>query len=82
MKKKMATTIKIYDDTKHGLDTFREYKNESYDEVIKKLLYVVKTRKTEPELSDETLRAVEAARKRMAKGRFVTEEEARKRLGL
>ena len=30
-----ATTIKIHGDTKSQLDKFREYKNESYDEVIK-----------------------------------------------
>ena len=33
----METTTKIHEDTKIELDTFREYKNESYDEVIKKL---------------------------------------------
>ena len=30
-----ATTIKVHEDTKLGLDQFREYGNESYDEVIK-----------------------------------------------
>ena len=82
VKKMSATTIKIYEDTKSQLDTFREYRNESYDDVIKKVLFIVKTQKTEPELSEETLKAIDAARKRMAKGRFVTQAELRKRLGL
>jgi predicted transcriptional regulator len=77
-----ATTIKIHKETKAEIDQFREYKNESYDEVLKKLVYIVKKLKKEPELSKETLKAIEAARKRIKKGRFVTEEEARKRLGL
>jgi predicted transcriptional regulator len=77
-----ATTIKIYEETKHELDQFREYKNESYDEVIKKMIYIVKTSKTQPALSRETVAAIEKARERMKKGRFVNEEEARKRLGL
>lgn len=77
-----ATTIKIHKETKAEIDKFREYKNESYDEVLKKLIYIVKKIKKEPELSKETLKAIEAARERIKKGNFVTEEEARKRLGL
>jgi len=77
-----ATTIKIHKETKAEIDQFREYKNESYDEVLKKLIYIVKKLKREPELSQETIKAIEAARERIKKGHFVTEEEARKRLGL
>ncbi len=77
-----STTIKIHIDTKTEIDRFREYKNESYDEVLKKLIYIVKKIKKEPDLSKETLKAIEAARERMKQGHFVTEEEAKKRLGL
>ncbi|MFC1753205.1 hypothetical protein ACFL96_07395 [Thermoproteota archaeon] len=77
-----ATTIKIHSDTKIQLDQLREYKNESYDEVIKKALYIVKTCKNEPALSKETINAIARARERMRKGKFVTEAEAKKRLGL
>lgn len=77
-----STTIKIHKDTKTKIDQFREYKNESYDEVIKKLIFIVKNLKKEPELSEETLRAIEKARVRIKKGHFVSEAEARKRLGL
>ncbi|MBN2459288.1 hypothetical protein JXB28_03300 [Candidatus Woesearchaeota archaeon] len=76
------TTIKVHDDTKSELDSFREYKNESYDEVIKKVLYIAKNVKDKPELSKETVEAIEKARERIRKGKFVTEAEARKRLGL
>ena len=77
-----ATTIKIYEDTKSQLDTFREYKNESYDEVIKKVIYIAKNVKKEPELSIDAIEAIEKARERIERGQFLTEEEARKRLGL
>ena len=77
-----ATTIKIYEDTKSELDTFREYKNESYDEVIKKVVYIAKNVKEEPELSKEAIEGIEKARERIKKGHFLTEKEARKRLGL
>ena len=76
-----TTTIKIQTDTKKELDFFREYKNESYDEVLKKVLYIVKTTKKNPELSQETIRAIEKARARIKKGKFLTAEEAKKRLG-
>jgi len=75
------TTIKIRDDTKFELDTFREYKNESYDEVLKKVIFIAKNVKNEPELSKETIEAIEKARERIRKGKFVTEAEAKKRLG-
>jgi len=77
-----ATTIKIHEDTKIELDYFREYKNESYDEVLKKILFIAKTCKTEPKLSKETVEAIEKARARIKKGKFLTEAEAKKRLGL
>ncbi len=77
-----ATTIKIHEDTKLGLDQFREYGNESYDEVIKKMIYIAKNCKKKPELSQETILAIEKARERIQKGNFLTEEQAKKRLGL
>jgi len=77
-----ATTIKIQTDTKSQIDKFREYKNESYDEVIKKLIFIVKNLKKEPELSKETIRAIEKARERIKKGKFVSQEVAKQRLGL
>ena len=76
-----VTTIKIKLDTKHQLDQFKEYKRESYDELIRKMIYIVKKVKTQPELSKEAITAIENARKRIKAGNFVTEEEAKKRLG-
>jgi predicted transcriptional regulator len=77
-----ATTIKLQSETKNELDQFREYKNESYDEVINKLLFIAKKLKKSPELSREVILSIEKARARIKKGNFVTEEEAKKRLGL
>lgn len=77
-----TTTIKIQTDTKLQIDQFRENKNESYDEVIRKLVYIVKNIKKNPEISKETIKAIEEARERYKKGQFVTLEEAKRRLGL
>ncbi|MBW2991707.1 hypothetical protein KY345_00635 [Candidatus Woesearchaeota archaeon] len=77
-----ATTIKIHQETKHQLDNWREYGNESYDEVIKKVIFVAKTCEKQPELGRETIKAIEKARERIKQGKFLTESEAKKRLGL
>ena len=77
-----TTTIKVQIGTKQELDHYREYKNESYDEVLKKVMFIAKTTKTQPELSQETIKAIEAARERLKKGKFLTEAQAKKRLGL
>jgi len=77
-----ATTIKIRPETKLQLDQFREHVSESYDDVIKKVIYVANKSRDEPKLSKETMIAIEKARERFKKGQYVTEEEAKKRLAL
>ena len=76
-----TTTIKLQHETKKGLDLFREYKDESYDEILKKLVYVAVTAKKQPKLSQKTVRVIEAARKRVQSGDFVTHEEVKRKLG-
>lgn len=77
-----ATTIKIYQDTKQELDKFREYRNESYDELLKKLVYIAKNVKEEPKLSKWAVKQIEEARERMRKGKFVSHEELMKKYGI
>ncbi|MBW2997724.1 hypothetical protein KY349_05275 [Candidatus Woesearchaeota archaeon] len=77
-----VTTIKLHTETKMELDRFRQYKNESYDEVIRKLLYVAKNIKKKPQLSKWAIKQIEEARENIKKGIYLTEEEAKERLGL
>ena len=77
-----VTTIKLYEDTKNQLNQFREYKNESYDELIKKMVFFIRNLKKQPRLSNEAIESIERARERIKKGKFITEPEAKKRLGL
>lgn len=78
----MITTIKLKEQTKKELDTFREHKNESYDEIVRKIVYIAKNVEKNPQLSEKTVKEVEEARKRIKEGNFYTEEEMRKILGL
>ena len=66
-----ATTIKIHEDTKFQIDQFREYKNESYDEVLKKLVYIAKKTKSEPELSKEAIKQIEAEQEKVARDTII-----------
>lgn len=78
----METTIRINPRTKEELDTFRQYKSESYDELVRKLIYLVKLTEKEPKLGQKTIIEIKEARDRIKKGEFYTEEEAKKILGL
>tara|TARA_Y100000310_G_C20353116_1_gene655326 strand:+ start:88 stop:351 length:264 start_codon:yes stop_codon:yes gene_type:complete len=49
MKKKPSTTIKIYRETKERLDHLREHERESYEEILKKILFILNTSRKTPE---------------------------------
>ena len=46
------------------------------------MVFIAKTCEKDPKLSKETMKAIEKARERIKKGKFLTEAEAKKRLGL
>ncbi|MFC2162264.1 hypothetical protein ACFLRF_01155 [Candidatus Altiarchaeota archaeon] len=76
------TTIKVYSDTKTMLNQFREYKNESYDEIVRKVMYIAKLAKKNPKLSKKTIHDIDAARERLKNGEFYSEDQVAKMLGL
>ena len=76
------TTIKLNTVTKAELDKFKQYENESYDELVRKLVRIVLMCKKQPSLSQKTIREIEEAREQIKKGEFYTEEEAKKILGI
>ena len=78
----METTIRIKSRTKDELDQLRQYKNESYDELVRKLILLSKLSEKDPKLSQKTILEIKESRERIKKGDFYTEEEAKKILGL
>lgn len=78
----METTIRLNPRTKEELDQFRQYKSESYDELVRKLIHVAKLTEKEPKLSQRTIQEIKEARERIKKGEFYTEEESKKILGI
>jgi hypothetical protein len=78
----METTIRLDQNTKIELNTFKQYKSESYDELVRKLIYLAKMCEKDPKLSQKTFLEIKEARKRIKKGEFYNEDEAKKILGL
>ena len=78
----METTIRLAQTTKAELDAFKQYKSESYDELVRKLIYIAKMCEREPKLSQRTILEIKEARERIKKGEFYTEAEAKNILGL
>ena len=82
MNRTMETTIRLNIQTKEELNKFKQYKNESYNELIRKLIYIAKLCENEPKLSQKTIVEIKQARERIKEGEFYTEAEAKKILGL
>ncbi len=76
----MATTIQVSETTKNDLGRLKDYPRESYEEVIRKLLEIVAEENME--LSEETKRDIERARKEIKSGKFYTEAQVRAKLDL
>ena len=72
----MTTTIQISDKVKLLLDGMRVYERETYNEVLEYLLEDNKS------LNAQTIKELEEAKKRVRSGKFISHEEAKKRLGL
>ncbi len=63
-KKLKITTIKIKIDTKARLEHLKEYERESYDELIKKALYILNTLRANPDTAHSILRNIDSKLKR------------------
>ena len=72
----MVTTIQISKELKATLSKRKLFKRETYEDVIWGLL------EDTMELNEETKRDIEESLKEIEQGKFVTLEEAKKRLGL
>jgi predicted transcriptional regulator len=78
----METTIRLDQKTKTELDGFKQYKNESYNELLRKLIFIARVCEEDPKLSQKTVQEIKEARERIKNGDFYTEEEAKKILNL
>ena len=71
----MATTIQVSEELVEELKGRKLFDKESYEEIIWDLI------EDTQELSEETKKDIEEARSEIARGEYVTLEEAKKELG-
>ena len=64
---KTITTIKLSTETKERLDKVKEHPKESYDEVLKKILFVLNTVRKDPEQAKKILLRIDSNFKRTLK---------------
>ena len=76
------TTILVHKETRERLTGIKDYARESYDEIINKLVTVYEKLRSEGELSEETKKDIETARKQIRKGKGITTKELMKKLGI
>ena len=72
----MATTIQISENVKNNLNKMKIYERESYNEILEWML------EDDLELNQKTKKEIEEARKKIASGKFLTQEQVEKKLGL
>lgn len=76
-----TSTIVLSKKLKNELAGFKQYDRETMEDVIGRLVHIVKT-KEEGDLSEETLKKIEIGRKDIREGRVYTTEQLRKKLGI
>ena len=59
------TTIKLLEETKNRVEKLREHKRESYDDILRKILYILNTARDSPEKAKRVLERISELRERM-----------------
>jgi hypothetical protein len=60
-----VNTIKLLEETKNRLEKLREHKKESFDDILKKILYILNIAREEPEKAKKILEKISEVRARM-----------------
>lgn len=72
----MSTTIQISDNMKLALEKMKLFQRESYNEILERMI------EDNLELNEKTKKEIEEARRRVKAGKFLTQEQVEKRLGV
>ncbi|VVB80347.1 Uncharacterised protein [uncultured archaeon] len=76
------TTLKLEKETKERLEKLREHKRETYDDIIRKILYVLNTVREEPEKARGILEFIDEKRKRINEVEFKDKIEQKPRASI
>ena len=76
------TTLKLNKETKKRLDSLREYKRESYDEIIGKILNILNISKLDPLKARRLLAQISIKRIRLKESKVYSNEELKDKFNL
>ena len=76
------TTIKLLNETKLRIEKLREHKRESYDDILKKILYVLNAAREDPDKAKRILERVSDLRRKMLEEEKQQKEDLEKEKGL
>lgn len=62
---KKITTLKLLEETKFRIEKLREHKRESYDDILRKILYVLNIVRDDPDKAKRVLVKISELRHRM-----------------
>lgn len=77
-KENKITTIKLLNETKNRIEKLRENKRESYDDILRKILYVLNVSRDDPDKAKRILEKIEEIRTRMFKEEEEMKEDLKK----
>lgn len=70
-----VTTIKIHKGTKKRLDRLKEHRRETYEEVLRKVLFIINLSKKNPEKAQKIFNKIDSAIKKKEKYTEVYQED-------
>jgi|GEM_PF-529840 len=74
------TTIKLLEETKLRIEKLREHKRESYDDILRKILYILNVVREDPEKSKKILERIDDLRRHMFEEERKQKEDLEKEL--
>ena len=78
IKEGKITTIKLLEETKLRIEKLREHKRESYDDILRKILYVLNAARESPEKAKRILERISELRERMVEEERQQKEDLEK----
>lgn len=76
------TTLQIRKETRVKLQSFKDYKRETYDELLNKMMSIINALKDEPELREDVIEDVLEARRQARQGKVYSTIRLMKELGI
>src|SRR3989344_4868279 len=79
MEEGKITTIKLLEETKFRIEKLKEHKKESYDDILRKILYILNLVRDEPEKGKKLLEKISSTRSQMLEEERQREENLKEK---